>query len=271
MSRRAEEASWTGGERGPRSSDRLRPPPSGGADGHSPSVAAVLAGLTTREAALIAITVLVGQPVLGWHNDLVDQPPSTRRHEREGKPISDGPSRTGERPGLHCARGVLLVIPLSVTSGTVAGLFLPRLPWLARDARQRTAALPRASSPGSCGRRPSPCYPGVPLWTRGWLVSVRGRTAPLWLLVALAAACSVSRVHFLTSHCGAWWPTTRTSGRTCRSVPGKMALPPGARQAPPSLRSRLHRLLVIAGMLYAPRAPSESVPVHFSDIAGSGG
>ena len=65
------------------------------------------------------VTVLVGQAILGWDNDLADRV-RDRRHERPGKPIALG----WLDPGtvwftLTCA--LLLVVPLAIANGTVAG------------------------------------------------------------------------------------------------------------------------------------------------------
>jgi 4-hydroxybenzoate polyprenyltransferase len=72
-----------------------------------------------REVALVAATVLVGQVVLGWHNDLVDRV-SDRAHERAGKPIADGRLETGTAWFAWCC-GVLVLVPLAVNNGVLAG------------------------------------------------------------------------------------------------------------------------------------------------------
>jgi 4-hydroxybenzoate polyprenyltransferase len=72
-----------------------------------------------REVALVAATVLVGQAVLGWHNDLVDRA-RDRRHERSGKPIADGRLDPGTAWFAWCC-GVLLLVPLAVNNGVLAG------------------------------------------------------------------------------------------------------------------------------------------------------
>ncbi|WP_121257927.1 UbiA family prenyltransferase [Nocardioides ferulae] len=83
------------------------------------AVAAALANRPTREVGLVFVTVLVGQAVLGWHNDLVD-----RRRDAEydvpGKPLADGRLDPGTA-WFALACGVLLVVPLAVTNGLVAG------------------------------------------------------------------------------------------------------------------------------------------------------
>jgi 4-hydroxybenzoate polyprenyltransferase len=81
--------------------------------------AAALAGRTTREVGLVLLTVLVGQAVLGWHNDLVDRRRDAR-HERQRKPVAQGVLDPGT-VWFALACGVLLVIPLSVANGVTAG------------------------------------------------------------------------------------------------------------------------------------------------------
>ena len=83
------------------------------------AVAAALSGRAGREVVLVFATVLVGQAILGWHNDLTDR----RRDEQRlpsGKPIADGYLDPGTAWfALMCA--VLLVIPLAVSNGVGAG------------------------------------------------------------------------------------------------------------------------------------------------------
>jgi hypothetical protein len=68
---------------------------------------------------LVHATVLVGQAVLGWHNDLVDKVRDSRRLP-SGKPIADGYLDPGTAWfALIC--GVLLVVPLSIQNGVTAG------------------------------------------------------------------------------------------------------------------------------------------------------
>ncbi|GGR56889.1 hypothetical protein J2S40_003293 [Nocardioides luteus] len=202
--------------------------------------AAVLAGLATREVALIAVTVLVGQAVLGWHNDLVDQG-ADRRHEREGKPISDGRLEPGGVWFALCC-GVLLVIPLSVTSGTVAGLFylgslvvgmlanvllrkgvFSFVPWAAAFA----------------------CYPAY-LSYAGWAGESAGGP-PHWVLVVLAAALGVG-AHFLT----ALWGLVADNADGWTYLPLKAGLKLGAGKL--LLVTFVYIGLIVAGMLYAASA-----------------
>lgn len=83
------------------------------------AIAAAITGRPGREVALVLVTVLVGQAVLGWHNDLVDRRRDATRLP-SGKPIADGYLEPGTAWfALIC--GVLLVVPLSVQNGVTAG------------------------------------------------------------------------------------------------------------------------------------------------------
>lgn len=82
---------------------------------------AALADRPTREVLVVLATVLVGQTVLGWHNDLVDRE-RDRRHDLPGKPIAQGRLDPGTVWfSLICA--VLLLVPLSISTGVTAGCF----------------------------------------------------------------------------------------------------------------------------------------------------
>ncbi|VXC59446.1 hypothetical protein [Nocardioides sp. AX2bis] len=82
--------------------------------------AALLLGRATQEAAVVAATVLVGQVVAGWHHDLVDRD-RDRRHHAGRKPLA-GPDLDPGTVWFSIACGVLLVVPLAVGTGVVAGL-----------------------------------------------------------------------------------------------------------------------------------------------------
>ena len=85
------------------------------------AAAAALAGRPGREVGLVLATVLVGQAVLGWHNDLVDRRRDAQRLP-SGKPIADGYLDPGTAWfALGC--GVLLLVPLAVSNGVTAGCF----------------------------------------------------------------------------------------------------------------------------------------------------
>jgi 4-hydroxybenzoate polyprenyltransferase len=82
------------------------------------AAAAAVAGRPLREVALVAATVLVGQAVLGWADDLTDRERDQRRSP--GKPLATGRLEPGTVWfALTCA--VLLVVPLAVAHGRRAG------------------------------------------------------------------------------------------------------------------------------------------------------
>ena len=83
------------------------------------AVAAALTGRPTREVGLVFATVLVGQAILGWHNDLVDRD-RDRVHGAAGKPIAQGRIDPGT-VWFSLACGLLLLVPLALSNGLVAG------------------------------------------------------------------------------------------------------------------------------------------------------
>ena len=83
------------------------------------ALAAGLAGRPGREVGLVAATVLVGQTLLAWDNDLVDEP-TDRAELRTEKALVAGLDRGTLWFAAACA--LLLVVPLSLSNGTVAGL-----------------------------------------------------------------------------------------------------------------------------------------------------
>ena len=73
-----------------------------------------------REAAVVAATAVVGQAVLGWHNDIVDRA-RDQRHDVAGKPLADGRLDPGTA-WYAVVVALLLVVPLSISTGVTAGL-----------------------------------------------------------------------------------------------------------------------------------------------------
>ena len=152
--------------------------------------AAAASGRPLREVGLVAATVLVGQVVLGWADDLADRDRDRRR--RPDKPLA------GERlePGtvwfaLACA--VLLVVPLSVANGPLAaGAYLGSLVLAAVGDRLLHARVlsfvPWALS--------FALYPAF-LAYGGW-AGTGATTPPTVAMTALAAALGVC-VHLLTA------------------------------------------------------------------------
>lgn len=82
--------------------------------------AAALSGRSTREVGLVLATVLVGQVLLGWHNDAVDASRDAS-HARNEKPIVAGDIDRGT-VSFSVAVALLLVIPLAMANGMASGL-----------------------------------------------------------------------------------------------------------------------------------------------------
>lgn len=81
---------------------------------------AILAGREAREAGVILMTVLVGQGIVGLHNDLVDRRRDAA-HETPAKPIADGRLST-VNAWTALILLALLLLPLAITTGITAGL-----------------------------------------------------------------------------------------------------------------------------------------------------
>ena len=84
------------------------------------AAAAALSGRAAVEVGLVAVTVLTGQLTVGWINDVVDRE-RDRQVGRQDKPVAMGWIDPGT-VNFATICMVLLVIPLSVANGTVAGL-----------------------------------------------------------------------------------------------------------------------------------------------------
>ncbi len=84
-------------------------------------VVALAADRPLREAAVVAATGVVGQAVLGWHNDIVDRE-TDARHQTPRKPVADGRLEVGSA-WYAVVVAVLLVVPLSISTGIDAGAF----------------------------------------------------------------------------------------------------------------------------------------------------
>jgi len=84
------------------------------------AVAAAVSGRAPREVGLVLATVLVGQAVLGWDNDLVDEA-ADRAAGRTDKPLATDALERGT-VGFALACAVLLLVPLALSSGIPAGL-----------------------------------------------------------------------------------------------------------------------------------------------------
>lgn len=82
--------------------------------------AAALSGRSTAAVGMVLVTVLVGQAMLGWTNDLVDRRRDAS-NERLGKPIAQGLLDPGD-VSFAVSVGLLLVVPLAISHGVWAGL-----------------------------------------------------------------------------------------------------------------------------------------------------
>lgn len=84
------------------------------------AAAAALAGRPTRELGLVFVTVLVGQTIVGWHNDIRDRARDAA-NETPRKPVAEGLLEPGTLWFL-IACATLLVVPLSIANGVIAGI-----------------------------------------------------------------------------------------------------------------------------------------------------
>jgi hypothetical protein len=190
--------------------------------------AAAVDGRADREIGLVFATVLVGQVILGWHNDLVDAP-ADLAHERAGKPISDGRIDAGSVWFALCC-AVLLVVPLAISNGVTAGVC-----YLASVAvgmignvvlrRGLLSFVPWAIA--------FALYPAF-LSYGGWAGGTHG-AAPQPAIVALAALLGIG-VHFLL----ALWGLVSDNADGWTYLPLRLGLRMGA-----------SRLLLVAGLYTA--------------------
>jgi len=151
--------------------------------------AALATGRPVHEAGLVVATVLVGQAVVGWHNDLVDRKRDAA-HDRPGKPLASGALDPGT-VWFALACGVLLLVPLALGNGVTAGCayLLSVAVALAGNLVLRRSAfswLPWAASFGLL-----PAY----LSYGGWGGQAEGEP-PTVLVTAIAALLGIA-VHFL--------------------------------------------------------------------------
>lgn len=80
---------------------------------------AAVAGRPAREAGVVLLTVLVGQTILGWHNDIVDRQ-RDQAHGLTGKPLAMG-RVSSETVWYAIIVATLLLVPLAITTGIRAG------------------------------------------------------------------------------------------------------------------------------------------------------
>lgn len=150
--------------------------------------AAAVAGRPLREVGLVTATVLVGQALLGWADDLVDRERDTRR--RPDKPLAGGRLDPGTVWfALTCA--VLLVVPLAVANGRRAGATYLALLLVSAVGDRFLHARALSFVPWMASFALYPAF----LAYGGW-GGVGSPTPPTPVLVALAAALGLG-VHVL--------------------------------------------------------------------------
>jgi 4-hydroxybenzoate polyprenyltransferase len=149
---------------------------------------AAVAGRPLREVGLVAATVLVGQSVLGWADDLADRERDARR--RPDKPLA------GDRLdpatvwfALTCA--VLLVVPLAVANGRRAAATYLAILLVSAVGDRLLHARPLSFVPWVASFALYPAFVAYGGWG-----GVGAPTPPTVAMVALAAALGLG-VHVL--------------------------------------------------------------------------
>ena len=201
------------------------------------AAAAALAGRPGREVGLVLVTVLVGRATVGWLNDVADRQRDIAV-ERLDKPVARGwvhPSTVT----FTVACATLLLVPLSISNGTNAGiahLLSVAAAWLYNTRIKLTAlsALPWAISFGLL-----PAF----LSYGGWGGGPHG--GPPTITITLLAALLGVGVHFLT----ALPDLVGDNHNGVRSLPLRVALKIGAPKL--LLATSVYLVLVTAGLVVA--------------------
>jgi len=155
------------------------------------TLAAALSGRSLVECLLVAVTIFTGQLTVGWLNDLLDRN-RDRQVGRQDKPVAMDWVEPGTL-AFATACAVLLVVPLSIANGTVAGiahLLALVSAWLYNVWFKRTALswLPYAVSFGLL-----PAF-----LSYGGLGGGYHGGPPTWAMTILAAMLGVG-IHFLNA------------------------------------------------------------------------
>ncbi len=85
------------------------------------ALVAGISGRPARETGFVLITVLLGQVILGWHNDIVDRQ-RDQKHGLTGKPIASG-RLSADTAWYAIVVGFIALIPLLTSTGIRAGAF----------------------------------------------------------------------------------------------------------------------------------------------------
>lgn len=201
-------------------------------------VVAFLTGRPAEETGVIVATVLLGQMVLGWHNDLVDRG-RDRAHDTPGKPLADGRLSTANA-WTTLVIVALVVVPLAVTTGVTAGLiflFGYVAVGMLGNVLFRTGMLSFWSWAVSYGVLPAYLSYG------GWGGQALG-SPPETAIVVLAALLGIG-VHFLRSV----WGLVADHEDGWTYLPLKLGLKLGATRL--LVLTTLYLVAVVVGMLYA--------------------
>lgn len=180
------------------------------------AAAAAMSGRLSREVGLVFVTVLVGQTILGWHNDLVDRDHDAR-HDLPRKPIAQRQVDPGTVMfSFACA--ILLVVPLAVANGVIAGAgyLISLVIGMLGNVAFRAGALswlPWAASYA--------LYPAF-LSYGGW--GGEGTTTPPTISMTVLAALLGVAVHFLRALPG----LVQDNQEGIRSLPLRIAIRTGA-------------------------------------------
>jgi 4-hydroxybenzoate polyprenyltransferase len=202
------------------------------------AAAAAVAGRPLREAALVFATVLVGQSVVGWADDLTDRR-RDQRH-RPDKPLSGGLLDPGTVWfAMTCA--LLLVVPLAVAHGPRAGVAYLALVAVAALGDRLLHARVLSFVPWMVSFGLYPAF----LAYGGW-GGVGTTTPPTLLMVALAAALGLG-VHVLLALPG----LVHDHEEGEKSLPLVLALRTGTPRL--LLVASVFTGLVVAGILIAGR------------------
>ena len=201
------------------------------------AAAAALAGRAGREVVLVLVTVLVGRATVGWLNDVADRQRDIAA-ERLDKPVAQGwvhPSTVT----FTVACATLLLVPLSISNGTTAGiahLLSVGAAWLYNTRIKLTTLsfLPWAISFGLL-----PAF----LSYGGWGGGLHG--GPPTITMTLLAALLGVGIHFLTS----LPDLVGDNHNGVRSLPLRVALRIGAPKL--LLVTGVHLVLVTAGLVVA--------------------